>query len=103
MKMIRFICVVAATVFLQPVFANDYEDSMSNDRPCGMIAKSCLDAGYARENPNKKFWNDCMKPLLLGKTVEGVTLKSDVIKKCRTDKINEMKKELKEFQNSRFQ
>lgn len=98
MKKMQCICLLIMTAFIQPVFANDYQDSTSSDRPCGIIAKSCLDAGYSRDNNDKRFWQDCMKPLLLGKTVEGVTLDAGVAKKCRNDKIDEMKKELKEFQ-----
>lgn len=99
MKMIRCICLLIMAAFIQPVFANDYQDSMSNDRPCGVIAKSCIKAGYLGKNNHEKFWKSCMKPLLLGKEVKGVTVDADIVKQCRNDKINEMKKELEEFQN----
>lgn len=100
MRIIRNSLLIAAILVTQPVFAGDDQDSWSKNSPCDVIAKSCLNAGYDRsDNSNKRFWQDCMKPLLLGKTAEGVTVDSDTVKKCRTDKIDSMKKELKEFQN----
>jgi hypothetical protein len=100
-NLIRKVCLtfVVATIGLsQAAFADDQD--MSGSKPCATIAKACLDAGYTRdENASKKFWHDCMKPVVLGKTVDGVTVDAATVKACRTDKITEMKKELKEFQN----
>jgi len=39
-----------------------------------------------------------MKPLLYGKTVNGVTMDKKDIKECRKAKISKMKKELRELQ-----
>ncbi len=79
------------------VFADDMN---SNSKPCMTIAKACMSAGYTREgNNDKKFWVNCMKPLILGQTVKDVTVDSVVVKACRTDKISEMKKELTELEN----
>lgn len=90
-------------VCLVSLFAasNVFADEMANDsKPCMQVAKACLSAGYTRQGDNdKKFWVDCMKPLILGQTVKDVTVDSVVVKACRTDKISEMKKELTELQN----
>lgn len=100
MKWIIKACLLSLVFLIQPVFALDDD---SDDKPCATVVKSCLDAGYTRSNnePNKKFWQDCMKPLLLGKTVEGVTLDPAVAKDCRVNKIEKMKQEIKELQEAR--
>lgn len=79
------------------VFADDMDN---NSKPCMQIAKACLKAGYTRQgDSDKKFWFDCMKPLILGHTVKDVTIDSVIVKACRTDKITDMKKELQEFES----
>ena len=79
------------------VFADDMDN---NSKPCKKIADVCLKAGYKRHgDSDKKFWFDCMKPLLLGQTVKDVTIDSVIVKACRTDKISDMKKELHEFES----
>lgn len=72
----------------QPIFANDSKN-------CAKIADACMSAGFA----DKSLWNDCMKPIVLGKQVEGVTLDVGVASACRTDKINELKQQLKELES----
>lgn len=91
--------ILASILSIQPVFADDA--AMSSDtKPCGMVAKACLHAGYSRkQSEDKKFWSDCMKPVILGQTVKGVKLDGDTVKACREDKINELKQELSDFQN----
>jgi hypothetical protein len=44
------------------------------DHPCAKIRKACTDAGFAKgeAKEGKGLYKNCMKPLLEGKTVEGV-------------------------------
>jgi hypothetical protein len=79
-----------------PVFADD--NINSNDKPCAPLVKSCLDAGYTRGDKEKQFWKDCMKPILLDKTVSGVTVDAKDVKVCRSAKIKKLKQELSEFE-----
>lgn len=81
--------VLAALVVATPAFADDTS--------CDSIAKSCLDAGFTANTGDKQFWLNCMKPLVMGKTVEGVTVDAVTVKSCRTAKIKEMTKELSEL------
>lgn len=98
MRKLRIVLVLAALLTTQAVFADD-QDMSSTSTPCGVIAKACLDAGYVRtETPDKKFWEGCMKPILLGHSVQGVTVDAATVKSCRANKIDELKKEMKEFQ-----
>lgn len=73
----------------QAVFADDMSSS------CTPIVKACIDGGFV----GKKFWDDCMHPALLNKTVQGVKLDAAAVKTCRTDKIAELKKLLKELES----
>jgi hypothetical protein len=40
-----------------------------------------------------------MRPLVLGKSVTGVTVDADTVKHCRADKIQELTAELKQLQD----
>lgn len=81
--------------------ASSDSDGMSAPS-CDTIAKACLSANYDSHGDDKKaFWHDCMKPILLGQTVEGVTISKDDADACRKAKISKMKQELKVFQQVR--
>ncbi len=70
-------------------------------RPCGIIAKACIAGGYTRgDGPNDKFFRQCMKPILMGQSVQGVTVDPDVVKACRANKIEEMKNEMNDLQGA---
>lgn len=99
MRKIRIFLILAAILSTQSVFADDMSSYAGSSKPCADIVNACLSAGFTRESPDKKFWQDCMKPILLGKTVSGVTVDAGAAKACRTTKIEEMKKELKEFEH----
>lgn len=77
----------------QGVFANDME-AMMHSEDCMSIAKACDGAGFK----DKAFWFDCMRPVLMGKTVAKVSVDAAKVKVCRDLKIKEMKEELKELQ-----
>lgn len=99
MRTFRLITLLAATLFIQPAFASPGEDSATITKSCDTIANACLNAGYTRsDTPDKQFWLNCMRPIILGKTVQGVDIDKATAKRCRTDKIAELKNELKEFQ-----
>ena len=86
---------------IQPAFADDSMMMSSDSRPCMSIAKACKKAGYSRkENEGKKFWVDCMKPILQGHKVKNVQIDSATVKSCRTDKIDRLKQEIKDLQNA---
>lgn len=87
---------IAAVVFAQPVFAFDFAGS--DDKACATIVKACLDGGYKRsENDDKRFWQDCMKPILLDKTVANVSVDAKDVKACRAAKIKKLSKQLDEL------
>lgn len=96
-KLYTVLIIVAAAFSTQTIFAN-YQDA-SNSHPCKMIAQACLAGGFVRSGAaNKKFWHDCMKPILMGQTVQGVTVDPATVKNCRVNKIDHLKKELKALQ-----
>jgi len=85
--------VLAALLIAHPVFA---DEDMTANRTCMPIVKACLNAGYKHDN-GKQFWQDCMKPVVLGKSVKGITIDSKVVEKCRTAKIKQLEQELSEM------
>lgn len=104
MRKISSILLASSIIFtIQPVFADD-ADMMSsinstNGNPCEMIAKACTAAGFTRDDSTvgKRFWQDCMKPVILGKTVTSVTIDPMVAQTCKTQKVMELKQELQDF------
>jgi len=95
MRKIHIALMVMATLFSSSVFANHMMDS----KACSMIADACKKAGYmVGDNGDKRFWMDCMKPIIMGKSAKGVMIDPATVKQCRMDKIADMKKQLKEFE-----
>lgn len=96
----RALMVIAASFIMQPVLA---DDMTANDQACKIIAKACLDAGYAHvpAAAGKQFWKDCMKPTVLGKAVAGIQVDAKDIKACRKNKIKQLKVELKELKSAK--
>lgn len=69
--------------------------------PCKNIATACTTAGFVRKGtPGKLFWKDCMKPVLLGQNVNGVTIDPNDVTACKQVKMDKMQKELQDFQQS---
>ena len=99
MRKIHLFVVLTSVLSIQVAFADDA--AMSESKPCKAIAQACLKAGYSRkESYDRKFWFDCMKPVILGKTVKGVKVDANTVKSCRSDKITELKQELNEFEST---
>lgn len=100
MSMKRSLIVLTAMLIIQPVFADD--DMNAVEKSCAPIVKACLDAGYSRDAANgKQFWNDCMKPTVLGKSVADVKVDASDIKACRTAKIKQLKEELEALKSAK--
>lgn len=91
-----FMLAIAALFFTQTVLAD--EPQTFDSKACATIASACKDAGYTKHNGKREFWLNCMKPVVMGKTVEGVTVDAAIVKQCRTDKVMQLKRELKELQ-----
>lgn len=100
MRAIRHILVLATLLTTQQVFAHDMDMSMdTNNKACANIANACLAAGFDRKDaPSKRFWQDCMKPVLMGQAVKGITIDSTMATSCRATKIEELKAELSDLQ-----
>lgn len=86
--------------FAQVSFADSFGDSdMLSSKQCDMIASACKSAGFTSDGVgDQSFWFGCMKPVLYGKSVNGVTVDAKDVKQCRKAKIAKMKKELKALQ-----
>ncbi|HSW69688.1 MAG TPA: hypothetical protein VLI69_06020 [Gammaproteobacteria bacterium] len=77
-----------------------FADRMMDSKACKSVVEACKKAGYVKEEKgDKRFWQDCMKPIVMGQTVKGVDVSMDTVKQCRKDKIVELKKKLQEFES----
>ena len=95
---IRNILMLAAILTTSQVFAKDLD---SDSKACATIAKACKEACFTRTSTDhKRFWKDCMKPILLGQQVSGVTVDPNVVKTCRMDKIKQLKKKLDQLEKA---
>jgi hypothetical protein len=83
-----------ALFITQQSFADMTDTDNMSTKECKVIAKSCLKAGCK----GKDFWFDCMKPVLLGKTVAKVTVDANDVSACRQAKITKMQTELEQLQ-----
>lgn len=101
MRFMNLFVLLLSIMFTQQVLADETSMSEgSENKSCVTIVKGCLKAGYTRANAqNMRFWQDCMKPVLMGKTVKDVNIDAAVAKDCRTSKIDEMKKELSDLES----
>ena len=93
----RFILILPTLLFSSFVFADAQDMGMGDSATCKVVASACKSAGYAKRK-GEKFWMACMKPVLLGQSVKGVNITPDQAKACRMQKIDELQKELKAFQ-----
>lgn len=55
------------------------------DKPCKPIAEACMKAGYTQggHSTGKGLMQDCLKPIIDGKTVANVTVDDAVLKACQ--------------------
>lgn len=101
MRKIHFALAVAALLSAPVAFAAEDAANMPESKSCATIAQACKHAGFARTaTPHTKFWHSCMKPVIMGQPVHGVKIDPNTAQACRTDKIDELKKELNELENT---
>jgi hypothetical protein len=102
MRKLTLVTAALSLFITQSSFANDNKmmppDGPGGDdtmKPCMVIAKACESGGYTREKgKGKTFWMACMKPIIMGEAVAGVSIPASDVKTCRDSKIERMEKEL---------
>lgn len=92
-----------ATFLIIALFATPFAFAdhmmMSDNKDCGTIADACKAAGFTDgDTTTKRFWQDCMEPVLMDKAVEGVTYDKVTATSCRMSKISDMKAEIKKLE-----
>jgi maleate cis-trans isomerase len=95
-------CLIALSTILlmQSAFADETANTIAA-KQCEAIARACVSAGYVEKNStDKEFWQDCMKPVLMGQTVKGVNSTSAQAAGCKALKIQNMENELQEFKQA---
>ncbi len=57
---------------------------MNSRHPCQAIEKACKSAGFTKgDKTGKALFLHCVKPILAGQTVTGVTVDSSVVQACQ--------------------
>lgn len=97
------VLIVMSVFSIQQAFADDVSSMMmgsDSDRPCADIVKACIAGGYTQKgSEDKRFWADCMKPILMNKPVTGIDIPAATVQECRSKKIDEYKKDLQDLQS----
>lgn len=59
-----------------------------DDNACGKIENACKAAGFAKgeHSQGKGLGQDCMKPIISGQTVSGVTVDAAIVQDCRAER-----------------
>lgn len=90
---------VFPSVFAAAIDDSDMSVASSGTQPCLELTKACMEAGYIRrEHGNKKIWENCMKPILMGQTVNGVKIAASAVNTCREQKIKRLRAQIQELQ-----
>ena len=63
MKKLLGLTILSTILSTSMAFAGDTDKT--DDPSCTAIAKACKSAGYSHKS-DQKFWQGCMRPLLLG-------------------------------------
>jgi hypothetical protein len=104
MRTFRNILILTAMLATQQAAAemiSGMPGDTDSNKDCETISQACLVAGFVQgDSPDKGIWKDCMKPIILGKTVSNVTIDPAVAKACRLKKIEKDKAEIEEFQKA---
>lgn len=74
-------------------FAQDDESKTKEEGPCKKVMDACKAADFAKGG--KSLFKDCMQPILAGKSVEKVSVASDVVAACKA--IKDAKRKTKSF------
>lgn len=73
-----------------PTFANQASNtapSAKPSKPCQAVRAACQAAGFVKgDKQGKNIWKDCIKPILSGQQVTGVTADADSVKACQAKK-----------------
>jgi len=97
--------IILGSIFLflaQQSFANTMSmpgTDNDNSKPCKKVAEACVKAGYAKKGEKGRFWFDCMKPIIMNKSVKGVTVDPKDVQACRQHKIEKLQKDLEDLQS----
>lgn len=82
----NLIALFASLAFTVSAYAT-HTPEHKGDHPCAKLHEACKAAGYvkgAHKSNGKGMVLDCMKPLLEGKSVEGVTASAEDIAACKS-------------------
>lgn len=80
----QFVTALTALVLSLPALSNHHEHEPT-EGPCFKIKQACEAAGFekGKHKEKKGLMKNCMKPLMHGETVAGVTIAAEDIAACK--------------------
>ncbi len=90
----QFLITLVLTAFSLAAWSDNH-DKEHGDGPCKKIKDACVAAGFekGKHKEKKGLKMDCMKPIMNGETVAGVTVSPEDLSACKEKK--EQRKEKK--------
>lgn len=84
-KMMQTVILVGASI---GICGLGFASSARAEGPCKKLREACKAAGFTKggHKTGKGLHKDCMKPLLAGQTVAGVTLEAADVSACQAKK-----------------
>lgn len=92
----QFVIALVISAFSLPALSNHHEHEPT-EGPCMKLKEACQAAGFekGKHKEKKGLMKDCLKPLMHGETVAGVTVSAEDMAACKENrqKWKEHKKE----------
>lgn len=81
MQLLKVLILISLAGISSPTLA-----ARSSGGACKNLAKACQAGGYTKGNSKKRIGRDCLRPLLKGQTVAGVTVSPADLSTCKKDR-----------------
>ena len=90
MKIKNGLQILCLSVLTGAAMVSADEGAAPRKHPCHAIKAACKAAGFERgdHKEGKGLFSDCMRPILEGKAVAGVTVKAEDVQGCKTFEAN---------------
>lgn len=84
----KYIILVLASAFFSVSALANHHDHEPTEGPCLKLKQACEAAGFekGKHKEKKGLMKDCLKPLMHGENVEGVTVAAEDVTACKEKK-----------------
>lgn len=90
----KWVVLLSSACFMMGIHGSAFANTPNADtvnpkprKPCQNIRAACQTAGFVKgDKQGKGIWRNCIKPILAGKTVKGVTPNAADVTACQAKK-----------------